>query len=1183
MQIAFNRKQQHFFLLRQLFIITKLTFLLLTVAALQVYAGKYPPRIAPPVKDVSLAKIVALTNCQSTYRFAYTQNVVQNTNAVMLQVSGAGIAEVLPLCYKALPIAHTTKKKCIIKRGGVMLTANLVAPPSKVQPPIDVKGKVLNEKGEPVEGATVTIKGTTRITVTNSSGDFFLQGVEEGTTLIFTGINIETFTVKLNGKTELLVNLKTKISELEGVEVVSTGYQDIPKERATGSFVKIDNATLNQQVGTNILKRLDGVTSGVLFDTKRATDEKKLGFSVRGLSSINAPQDPLIVLDGFIYEGNIANINPNIIENITILKDAAAASIWGTRAGNGVIVITTKRGNFNQKTRVDFNSTVIINQKPDLFYLPQMSSSDYIDVEEFIFNRGHFNGPINDINRPALTPAVEIFLKRRNGLITAADSATQINALKSIDARNEYNKYFYTNALTQQYAVNLTGGTNTNAYTLSLGYDKSRNELYSESNKINIKFENIYRPIKNFQATISALYTKSEANSGRPANNSIFINSRQVPYLKFADDNGNPLSVPVTLRDSYTDTAGAGKLLNWKYYPLEEYKHVTKNSNLQELFTNIGLQYKLFKFLNIDVKYQYQRQQTESVDLQDAESYLARNTINLYSQLNRNTGVVDYIVPLGGIRKTSIETVESQTGRGQLNFNNTWGHHAVTAILGSEIRELKSLKSSNTVYGFYDDPLRVANVDFRNNTYPNFITNSKQSIVGGPTVSDITNRFVSLYTNIAYTFRRDYTFTFSTRRDGSNIFGATTNDKWKPLWSAGLGWNIANEKFYTIKAVPVLRLRVTYGVSGNVDPRKTPLPISKIIGVNSLTNFPFARIDLLNNPSLRWEKVAMLNTGLDFSLKNQVLSGSVEYYIKRASDLYAPTTYDYTVYGFTLNITKNVANMEGRGIDIVLSSRNIDRKFKWNTTLFFNYNENKTTAYFTSEANKITRLLGGGGAILPVIGKPLYAIAAYKWGGLDALGNPQGFVNGQKSSDYPAIVLEADTKGVDGNIIYVGPALPTLFGNMGNTFSYKNFSLAINVSYKFGYFFRRPFLSYSQLVNSGAGHKEFAQRWQKAGDEAFTNVPSFIYPVNDNRASFYSLSEINVLKGDHIRLQFLNLGYTFSKEVWKKSPFRELGLSVNASNLGIIWRANKEKIDPEYASPLLLPTKLFAVGVRANF
>lgn len=1037
-----------------------------------------------------------------------------------------------------------------------------------------IKGSIINEQGEAIPNATVAIKGTTTISSASADGSFVFIGLlPKNAILVISMVGYETMEYPLNGKgATITIQLKRVSKDLDEVELVSSGYQDIPKERATGSFVKIDNARLNLQVGTNILNRLDGATSGLLFNIgkQNSNAQNKTNISIRGLSTIKGPLDPIIVVDGFIYEGNITNINPNDVEDITVLKDAAAASIWGARAGNGVIIIATKRGKFNQRLQVSANANIIIHSKTDLAALPQMSSTDYIDVEAFLFNRGYFNSAINS-RYLALTPATEVFLKRRNGLINPADSASMINALKQTDIRDRYKRYVYTNMVTQQYSVNMRGGTELNAYTFSVAYDKTRGELHEQANKLNMKVENVYRPLKSLQLTLQAYYTNDQSVSGMRGYNTIRINGRQVPYLRLADDNGSPVSVPVAYRDSYTDTAGAGKLLHWKFYPLTDYTHSRIDNRLEEIYTNIGLQYKLTNWLNIEARYQYQQQEGRTEQLYDVESYYARNLINFYSQLNRNTGVVKYIVPMGGILSAGNSAIASQTGRAQLNVNKGWKQHQLSAILGGEIRTAETTGDNTSTYGYSSDPLKYTNMDYVN-PYPTFITGSTQKIPEPPSFTSIVNRFVSVYANAAYTFRKRYTLSASGRRDGSNLFGASTNDKWKPLWSVGGSWKISNEHFYQSAMIPSLRIRATYGYSGNVDLSRSAVAVGSY-SPGSTINLPFVQINAINNPSLRWEQVGMLNLGIDFEMKNGVLSGSIEYYRKKGIDLYGLARYDYTTWGGSSEITRNVANMKGRGVDIVLNSKNIDRVFKWSSVLLFNYNGSKTSKYESVTGQNVLSILGGGNYISPVVGKPLYAIAAYKWGGLDTLGNPMGYLNGQLSTNYNAMQQEANTKGEAGNIKYIGTTSPVVFGSLLNHFTVKQLTLSVNFIYKLGYYFRKPVLSYSQLVNSGNGHSDYAKRWQQRGDELNTTVPSFIYPVNQNRDGFYSAAEINVLKADHIRLQFINLSYSFRKYVQ---------VYVNAANLGIVWRANKDNLDPDYSSGYA-PQKTWAVGVRANF
>lgn len=1046
-----------------------------------------------------------------------------------------------------------------------------------------LKGKVINETGEPVQFASISIKGTGSVVATDSKGRFILRQVPAKATLVISCIGYKTKEYVVSDSSVMVViSLETDTKRLQEVEVMSNGYQYIPKERATGAFVKIDNTMFSQQAGTNVLSRLDGITSGLLMNTgkRNLNPQNKTNISIRGLSTINGPLDPLIVLDGFIYEGNIENINPFDVDNVTVLKDAAATSIWGTRAGNGVIVINTKKGHFDQKMKVSVTADIIASQKPDLYYLPQMSSSDYIDVEQFLFNQGYFN---NTISRPyqPLTPAVEIFLDRKNNLITSSDSSREINSLKNEDIRRQYNKYFYRNPVTRQYFVSLMGGGNKNTYKFSVGYDNTIGKTFSAFNKLNIKVENSFKPIKNILINIGAYYTDSRSLSGRPSYNSITIGGRQVPYLQFADASGNPKAVSTTYNNKYIDTAGAGKLLDWKFYPLEDYKHLTTSSNLQEIYAYTGIKYSITPFINIDFQYQYQRQATTTEQLSDLESFSARNTINLFSQLNRNTGVVKYIVPLGGIRSMANSYVQSHTIRGQLNINKNWPHHSLNAILGSEMREVSTNNEGSTVFGYYEDPLTYSNID-QANYYQTFITGNSQYIPYSPSFSEIINRFVSIYANASYTIRGKYILSGSARRDGSNIFGLNTNEKWKPLWSVGGAWNISKEQFYNCKLFPVLKIRATYGYSGNVDLSKSAVAVARYFSASSATNLPYARVTTLNNPDLRWESTRMLNIGIDFSTKENILSGSIDLYNKSGKDLYGDAVYDYTTWGYLPTLTRNVAEMKGKGVDIILNSKNLDKNFKWNTMLLLNYNSDKTTKYDDAEAKNIGTKLGDGTKISPFIGRPLYSIAAYKWGGLDNDGNPRGYLDGKLSTDYQSIFEEAQSKGTKaGNIRYIGSATPLIFGSLINNFSAGKFSLSFNISYRFNYYFQKTSIAYSSLVSSGIGNKDYEKRWQKPGDEKTTNIPSFIYPVNSNRDNFYLNSEVNVLKADNVKLQYINLTYSLGKSILNKFHLDQLQFYINASNLGILWISNKENLDPDYPSSIR-PSKTISFGLRAN-
>ncbi|MFI5136243.1 MAG: SusC/RagA family TonB-linked outer membrane protein [Sphingobacteriales bacterium] len=1043
----------------------------------------------------------------------------------------------------------------------------------------NTNGKIINQRTrEAIGGATIRLIKSKIVTSSSDDGSFNFTAGSYPDTLIVSHVGYETTHLFLAGYTQaqhLIIRLVPGTTALQEV-VVSTGYQALPKERSTGSFTVLSNQKLNEQVSTDILSRLEPVTSGLVFNrTTSATPQ----IQIRGLSTINGPTAPLIVVDNFPYEGDMTNINPNDVESITILKDAAAASIWGTRAGNGVIVITTKKARFNQPLSIDLNVNLTIGEKPDLSYIRQMSSSDYINVEQALFNNGFYDSRITDPSHPSLTPVVELLSAERNGTISAASANAQINTFRNIDVRNDFNKYFYQQSTNQQYAISLKGGSATQSWLFSSGYDKDLSNLAAGYDRVNLHFQDSFKPINKLQVTTGIYYTQSTTTAGKPGYGDITsYNGSLYPYAQFADAKGNPLPVAKDYSLSYLATAGNGQLLDWKYYPLTDYQQINNKTNLQDLTANLSAQYQLFSFLNFNLQYQYERQDTHINDLQGAGSYAARNLINEFTQIDV-LGNVTNIVPAGGILNLSDQLIESQNLRGQFNMNKSWGKNEINAIAGSEIRQVNTTGNANSLYGYDPNTLTFGNVDLTN-TYPAYVTGSSLFIPDYKSLTDTRNRFVSLFANAAYTYDRKYTFSASARRDASNLFGVNTNNKWNPLASAGLAWDISKEDFYKVGFLPYLKLRATYGLSGNVDLSRTAVTTISYQGNSPYTQTPYAVYNTYANPDLKWETVRMLNLAVDFSVLNNRLSGSLEYYHKNAKDLFGLTPLDYTS-GIDYYIVKNVAAMKGNGIDVTLNSINTTGQLTWTTAVNFSLYKDQITAYYLGDQTG-NAYIGSSPIISGIVGKPVYSILSFKSTGLDPLnGNPRGYVNGQISEDYNTIYDNSQLS----DLKYSGSALPTKFGSVANTFTYKNLSLTVVATYKLGYYFRKTSVDYGLLFNNGQGNADFALRWQKPGDELHTYVPSMVYPDIPERDAFYDGSEGLVEKGDHVRLQYITLSYEFNRKTVPRLPFKTLQLYTNINNLGIIWRANKDHIDPDYyySGNTLKPPLTIAFGLRTSF
>lgn len=550
------------------------------------------------------------------------------------------------------------------------------------------------ENNQPLAGATIHVKETGASVITDENGKFSIVIPNAAATLVITnaGFHTKEINIDQSGEFPLLILLDRSGLELENV-IVSTGYQKVSREKIVGSVSVIDNHLLNQQVGTNILQRLNNVTSGVLFHVRKNDDSGNPNeFSIRGLSTISGPVKPLIVLDNFIYEGDIANINPNDVDNITILKDAAATSLWVARAGNGVVVISTKRAGLNQRPQVNFSANWTVTQKPDLFYPSTISVDDYIEVEKFMFDKGYFNNVINNtIQKPPLSPVVEILLKKRSGLITETEAEAQIQQLSTADSKEHFDKYFYRKGNTQQYNATVSGSSNHINWIFSGSFDKSIYALSNTFDKANLRLNNTYQPGKNLSINIHLLYSGSKAQSGMTPSN--VINGRTIPYLSFMNDDGTEAPID-RYRRGFTDTVGAGLLPDWKYYPLSDYKHDRTTTNVNDILAGTGINYRIIPSLSFKVDYQYQVQATQTTRLATEESFYTRDLINTFARINYNNQTVSFIVPRGSILNNARSNLASQNLRAQLNFDKIIDQHSVTGIAGAEIREVK--RESNT-------------------------------------------------------------------------------------------------------------------------------------------------------------------------------------------------------------------------------------------------------------------------------------------------------------------------------------------------------------------------------------------------------------------------------------------------------------------------------------------------------
>ena len=1030
---------------------------------------------------------------------------------------------------------------------------------------------------EPLNGATLTLQKSKTTTLSATNGSFSIESRFSTDTLIVSYTGYLTQSIPVSGTTAfpLSITLLPAAQSLNEV-IVSTGYQELPKERSTGSFYKLDNQLLNQQVSTNILSRINDLTSGLLVDERNSTQSNYL---VRGLSTLNnATLQPLIILDNFPYNGDLNNINPNDVESITVLKDAAATSIWGARAGNGVIVITTKKAKANQPLRISFNSNINILPAPDLYSAQQLSVNSSIELETFLFNKGYYNGLFNSVSRPPISQVVEILQQQKNGNITEQEANAQINTLRGFDLRSQLQRYIYRTTVNRQYALNLSGAGNRIRYVFSAGFDQNTSERFGiDNNRITLRSDNTFDLARNWSFQAGSILTFTNSRNNSPGDFSSFTSASGglSPYDQLADEFGNPLAVDPVYSSVFTDTAGMGRLLNWKYRPLEELQLSDNSTRSFDYLLNLGTQYKLTNWLSASVNYQLQKSITQQRQYNSIESYFTRDLVNRYTQLGPSN-TVTYIIPKEGILRTNDNANTAWNLRAQLNANKQWGsQHTLNAIAGYEVREAVRSQTAANTYGYNETTLSNIGVDFTR-AYPTYAAvRGNAFIPNNANFNLYNNRFVSAYANAAYSFRKKYILSASARKDASNLFGVQTNQKGVPLWSAGMQWKLSDEEFYKSKLFPQLSLRFTYGFSGNLDPSASALTRITYNGASSSPiNIPSVRIAAPPNPSLRWEKVEQWNAAIDFATVNNRITGSAEYYQKYSFDLFNNVDFDPTT-GFT-SVRQNSAAIKGQGIDVVVNTRNTLGTVKWNSLLLVSFATYKVTRNLAPPSTD--GYAGNGLTIFPLLNYHPYLIVSYKWAGLDPLtGDPQGYYNGNLSKDYSGM----RSNSIEQQVVH-GAALPPVFGTIRNTVEWKGITLAVNITYKFGHYVRKPSINYTSLFQSAKGNPEFEQRWQQPGDENKTNVPSMIYPAVSLRDNFYNRSEINVIKADHVRLKDIFCSYDLPMPKNQKLiSSAQVYLFTSQLNI-LLWTANKNNLDPERLDGLQ-PSVSYAAGLKLNF
>lgn len=1192
-------------------LIMKMTCFLLLAACLQVSANTYSQKISFSGKQVKLEKVLAEIRQQTGYVFFYTYRLLDQAKPVSLNVKDAALDQVLAVCFKDQPLDFSIENKTIVirQRESALRERYDSSVALYAVPPADIRGKISNEKGEPLAGAFIRVKKSRQSTVTDNKGEFLLKSIDAETAeLEVSFIGYATQDLKLQGKTIVSVSMMPDVNILDatGVQVVSTGYQSVSKERTTGSFAKPDKAIFQARSTTmNVIQRLEGLVPGLTINNAPAEGQRN-SVIIRGITSVNGNRLPLFVVDGLQME-DITTVNPNDIQDITVLKDATAASIWGSRASNGVIVITTKKGNTGKLT-VTYDGFVNFMGKPQTDYAPVLNSRQFIQAARDVFD------PVNVKWGTLVVPGVygvsgvppheQILYDMANGKITAAAATASLDSLAGLDNSQQIKDLWYRNGLRTNHTLSLQGGNGKYNVYGSVAYTNVA-DVAPGSNTKSFKI-NVRQDVQVNKALSLYLITDVNNNIGKSTpNSSIRPDNRFLPYAMFKDGNGNNVSMPwLYLSDSISKVYAAKSLVNMNYTPLDEINYGYTKSDALTTRLNSGVSLRLLKGLKLEGTYGIIRSNARTRTLLTEQSYTVRSqVVNMTVPAASATAFPTYNLPrFGGRFSNNSVNGFSWTVRNQLSYDKDWqvGKHQLNLLAGQETQLQRNTTVSSTVWGYDDKLLTYSQLDYKtlinpgvnNVVYPNAL--GKSTLSGSPYAEmETETRYQSWYGNAAYTFNGRYTINASSRFDESNLFGRDKSAQNKPVWSIGGKWILSKEQFMMgTPWIDHLALRTTYGVTG-----LPPTPGSAAtMDILSATAYSAAesgqlfRISTPGNRRLTWEATRTLNLGIDFSFIHHRIHGSVEGYIKKTTDLIGLLALN----GFTSvkSITGNMGDLQNKGLELQLNTINIKTAdFSWNSGLTLAYNTNKITSLTLSAPLVL------GGDLVALGYAPGYSSAAifsYPFAGLDAVGDPQ-----IKLSDKSLVKARNASKPED--IIFSGTYQPKISGGFSNTFQYKNIGLSANIIFNLGHVMRRDvnsFFAGSRLVpgfgsfNSGNIHAEFNDRWRVAGDEQRTNVPSFI--GNDNARNtardinYYAQGDINVVKADFMKLRDITFSYGLPASWLRETPVGGVVFRFQVNNI-MLWKANKYGIDPEFHNPASgLRTTPYAqnsvtLGVHATF
>ena len=1043
-----------------------------------------------------------------------------------------------------------------------------------------VTGIVTDAKGEPLYGVTVREAEAHNTAVTDLNGHFSIRTSSDAATLVFRYVGMEPYKVSVKGKTTVSVKMNEETTKLAETVVVSTGYQRLSRERSTAAFGFVDSTKLNRVMHKDLLSALEGQVAGLRMDINPNTGESSPILRGVGTFSNSVGTKPLIVVDDMATNLELSEINPYDVESITVLKDAAAASIYGALAANGVIVITTKQGK-TDKTTISVNADWYISTKPSFDAMHYASTSDIIDYETKVYNaRVASSGSVRTLfdtyANNYYSPVYQLYRDQSEGRISQSEVDQTLANWRQNDFYAQYRDLAWRTAVTQRYNVSLSQKSQQSSHFASFNYEHDKNRVINDQNDIfSLYLKSNFNVAKwlNVKLGIDTRFTNSKSPDG-----SYTSYNMQERYAAIEDAQGNRVYTPYVNVAGYAGSALNGsrirevqeehvdELMPYTFNVLESLdESLTKSRNVR-MRPFINIEAKFLKWFKYNVMFQYEWAQTRSEQYDDANTYMMRITHNAFITPDGTC-----LLPEGGRYFQQTNNSRRYTFRNQLNFDRSFldAKHNVNAIMGFELRENRSPRLvQQLMYGYNDTALTSVRMDWQslyNEGWQSLVYSGTQRMSGLATSqSEVFHRYASFYANVGYNYLYRYNLTGSVRWDEADLFGLDTKNQHHPLWSVGAGWNISEEQWMkSLSWLDFLKFRITYGVNGNVDQSSTTYFVARYRTMSQdPTNTQYLNYtdDNLPNPKLRWEKTSTFNIGFDFRLLNNLLSGSLEFYNRVGDDLLVRKYMDSTL-GATSRVINN-GKMRNRGIEFSLTG-NIIRSKDWNlsATLNYAYNNNKMltvehnptdiasnfvmapenyriegTSYNTVWAYRLSRIVNGYPVILDQDGNEMAKF--------DAEGNPT------------EVTYTSTLKGTDA-LVNMGTFVPIHTGSLTLSLRWRELELNTLFIFSGGNKLRLDVTdmnSYQMTTEHVNDHtvKHFYE--MPTGSVAQQNASTF--------SEWWRYSDQQVKSADYMKLRSINLSYHLPDAIIKQLHIGPTRLTLQVNNL-FYWSAAGHDIDPE--------------------